>query len=83
MPHRIIDPFEVAYNRATSRMVCAAIPQMGAIASGENFRTFSASSAYPDVRSRTNASSTSPSSTMTCSMALSSATSVSGLNCRK
>ena len=43
MPHMIIEAFEVAYRRATSRMVFASMPQMGAIASGENFFTFSAS----------------------------------------
>ena len=43
MPHRIIEPFDVAYSRATSRIVCASMPQIGAIASGENFFTFSAS----------------------------------------
>ena len=34
MPHRIIDAFEVAYRRATSRIVSASMPQIGAIASG-------------------------------------------------
>ena len=34
MPHRIIEPFEVAYRRATSRSVSAGMPQIGAIASG-------------------------------------------------
>ncbi len=43
MPQRMIDALDVAYNRATSRMVFASMPQMGAIASGENFFTFSAS----------------------------------------
>ena len=43
MPHRMIDAFDVAYSRATSRMVCASMPQIGAISSGENFFTFSAS----------------------------------------
>ena len=45
MPHRMIDAFDVAYSRATSRIVCASMPQIGAIASGENFFTFSASAA--------------------------------------
>ena len=31
------------------------MPQIGAIASGENCCTFSASASYPDVRSRMNA----------------------------
>ena len=82
MPHMIIEPFDVAYSLATSRMVVASMPQIGAIASGENVFTFSASASYPDVRSRTNASSTRPSSTMTWSIAFSRATSVSGLNWR-
>ena len=34
MPHRIIEPFDVAYRRATSLMVSAGMPQTGAIASG-------------------------------------------------
>ena len=43
MPHMIMEPFEVAYRRATSRMVCASTPQIAAITSGEYFFTFSAS----------------------------------------
>jgi len=39
----MIDAAEVAYVRATVRSVSASIPQMGAIFSGENFFTFSAS----------------------------------------
>ena len=35
MPQRIIDAFEVAYRRATSRMTSASMPQIGAISSGE------------------------------------------------
>ena len=35
MPHRIIDPLDVAYMRATSRSVLAGMPQIGAIFSGE------------------------------------------------
>jgi len=35
MPHRIIDPLEVANMRATSRIVCAGMPQTGAIFSGK------------------------------------------------
>ena len=34
MPHRIIEPFDVAYSRATSRIVAAGMPHSGAIASG-------------------------------------------------
>lgn len=34
MPHRIIDPLDVAYSRATSRSVSAAMPQIGAMLSG-------------------------------------------------
>ena len=45
MPHRIIEPFDVAYSRATSRRVWAGMPQMGAIISGLYFFTFSASAA--------------------------------------
>jgi hypothetical protein len=82
MPQKIIDPLDEAYRRATLRIVSASIPQIGAIASGENRRTFSTSASYPDVRSRTNAASASPSSTITWSSALRSATSVSGLNWR-
>jgi len=73
----MIEAFEVAYRRATSRIVLASMPQMGAIASGENFFTFSARASYPAVRSRTNASLTRPSSTIVCSIAFRSATSVS------
>jgi hypothetical protein len=35
MPQRIIEPLEVAKARATSRSVCAGMPQIGAIFSGE------------------------------------------------
>ncbi len=41
MPQRIIEPLEVAKSRATSRMVCAGMPQIGAIFSGEKLREFS------------------------------------------
>ena len=41
MPHRIIEPLEVAKARATSRMVSAGMPQIGAIFSGEKFFAFS------------------------------------------
>ena len=34
MPHRIIEPFDVANRRATSLIVSAGMPQTGAIASG-------------------------------------------------
>jgi hypothetical protein len=34
MPHMIIEPFDVAKARATSRIVSAGMPQIGAIASG-------------------------------------------------
>ena len=78
----MIEAFDVAYSRATARIVPASMPQIGAIVSGQNALTFSARASYPEVRSRTNASLTSPSLTITCSIALSSATSVSGLNCR-
>ena len=43
MPQKMIDAFEVAYSRATSRIVFASMPQIGAIRSGENVFTFSAS----------------------------------------
>jgi len=56
IPHMIIEPFEVAYSLATSRIVWASMPQIGAMASGENAFTFSTSASYPEVRSRTNVS---------------------------
>jgi hypothetical protein len=43
MPQKIIDALERAYRRATSRSVAASMPQIGAIASGLNFITFSRS----------------------------------------
>ena len=54
MPHRIIEPLEVAKARATSRMVCAGMPQIGAIFSGEKFFAFSFNASKPLVRSSTN-----------------------------
>ena len=83
IPHRIIDPFDVAYIRATSRIVCAGMPHTGAIASGLWPATFFLSSSNPLVRLATKLSATSPSSTIVCIIALRSATSVSGFNCRK
>jgi hypothetical protein len=41
MPQRIIEPLDVAKSRATSRMVGAGMPQIGAIFSGEKLREFS------------------------------------------
>ena len=58
MPQRIIEPFEVAKARATSRSVSAGMPQIGAIFSGEKPFAFSFSASKPRVRSSTNASST-------------------------
>ena len=45
MPHRIIEPFEVAKRRATVRIVSAGMPQTGAIASGLKPSTLRFSSA--------------------------------------
>ena len=59
------------------------MPQIGAIVSGAVLLDVLAQRLEAAVRSRTNASLTSPSSTIVCIIALSSATSVSGLNCRK
>jgi hypothetical protein len=82
MPQRIIDPLDVANRRATSRIVCAGMPQIGAISSGEKPFEFSFSASKPLVRSATNFWSTNPSSMMVWIIAFSRATSVSGLNCR-
>ena len=82
MPQRIIDPPDVAYRRATSRMVCAGMPQTGAIASGLCPAAFFRNSSKPLVRSAMKLSAVSPSSMIVWIIALSSATSVSGLNCR-
>ena len=43
IPHMTMEALDVAYSRATSRMVFASTPQIGAIASGEKFFTFSTS----------------------------------------
>ncbi len=82
MPQRIIDARDVANSRATARIVSAGIPQTAAIASGLCPATFFLSSSKPLVRSATNDSATSPSSMIVYIIALSSATSVSALNCR-
>ena len=81
MPQRIIEPFDVANRRATSRSVSAGMPQIGAIFSGEKALAFSFSASKPLVRSRTKASLTRPSSMMAWMIAFSIATSVSALNC--
>ena len=83
MPHRIIDARLPAYSRATSRIVAAAMPVSGAAASGVQPRTCARKASKPCVRSAMKRASVRPSSTMVCSMALSRATSLSGLNCRK
>ena len=40
MPHRIMEPFDLAKRRATSRSVSAGMPQIGAIFSGEYVLAF-------------------------------------------
>ncbi|MCY1370968.1 hypothetical protein D9M68_845700 [compost metagenome] len=59
------------------------MPQIGAISSGLYAATLRCSSSKPMVRLSMKSRSTRPSLTITCIIALSSATSASGLNCRK
>ena len=80
MPQKMIDALERAYIRATVRSVSAGTPQTGSIASGEKPSMRSTSSGKPSVKPAMYCRSVRPSVMMVCSMALSSATSVPGLN---
>jgi hypothetical protein len=83
MPQRIIAGRDVAYRRATSRIVPVATPVAGAIAAGVNTARCARNASKPLVRPATKPASTRPSSTITCSSALSSARAVSGRNRRR
>ena len=82
MPQKMIELFDRAYIRATSRMVSAGTPHTGSIASGEKPPMRSTRSGKPSVKPAMYCLSVMFSVMIVCSIALSRATSLPGLKRR-